>query len=65
MDDHVAERDEPLLDPVDLPKSGGNEALEWITRMKGQPARFGCLGLGCLPWLAILVAAIVLWLVLR
>ena len=63
MDDH-ARRDEPLLDPLDLPKSGGKGALDWITRMKGQPARVGCLGLGCLPWLVI-VAAIVLWVLLR
>jgi len=63
MDDH-AEGDEPLLDPVDVPKSGGKGALDWINRIKGQPAHFGCLGLGCAPWLVI-AAAIVLWLMLR
>ena len=62
MDDPTRNNDEPLLDPVDGPRSG--KEFDWIAGMKNQPARFGCLGLGCLPWLAILAVAFLAWLLL-
>lgn len=65
MDGHTDKPDEPLLDSLDLPRGGGQAALDEVERLKRAPARFSFLGLGCLPWLVILAVAVVLRLVMR
>jgi hypothetical protein len=65
MEERKGKPDEPLLDPLNLPPDGGRAILGEVARLKGQPARFSCLGLGCVLWLVILASAVVLWFFLR
>lgn len=40
---------------------GGDDALHYVERLKDEPARFSCLGLGFVPFLLVVAAAVVLW----
>lgn len=65
IDDSARTPDEPLLDPPDLPPSGGQAALDQVAWLKRQSAQFSCLGLGCVPWLMLLALAAALYVLAR
>jgi hypothetical protein len=52
---------EPRPDLPDPPPRDAMGGLEEIERLNRAPARFSCLGLGCLTWIVILAIAFAIY----